>query len=774
MRNKTQKFISLVAVATMLASTLAFSACGNNYQPGNDLTMPDTSVEAASNGGFAVEQGEYVYFINGVESYTANNTYGDVVKGALYRIKKADLTTNPGAAEVVIPTLIGSQNFETGFYIYGDRIYYATPTTDKNLHGEVENSWIDFKSAKLDGTDTMKGYMFRLSANTTNFRFVEEQGVVYCMYEESGALKSYNTQTKETTVLVKGAGSYFFDKTNVENPNVYYTMGVTYNIASDKATTAKYNQIYKVNAAATATVDAKTASYTVKGGRTYTFDKAYLEKQNEEAKKEAQKNNTDYEAVYVFDDYSTYPYVNLGTLVVDGVGTMSEKTQFNDAGYEFSAAAELDGYTYTIARYENDGVYYTRKEVTPNTRLYYLSDKTTANALDANTESDVVALDTTKASATALFEVVEGTHRYIYLSGNNVYRATAEEDGSLKEDVKLFGGASGKTLWKTEGDYLYFYGAGEGTSGNVLSRINYTGDAELYHPITNLEIGSEYRPVTLDYVDMAYSWYLTEIIGDTLLYANAETVGSTSYNYIYATKLGTAEEIEENNENYEAVLNYFDEELTIDVKNAATYLFRTYVRKAEGVDKTQNFFVDFAESNENHKEFNDGKELSWLSTFDTDVVKPLLENKEYIVQSDLIQMIGAEKETDTETMRESWKGYLPFETAEEEENEWKWWYTLLIVVGSVLVVGGATAAVLLVLHNKKVKAAEAEATVNAYKTLKLDTTDDKSIDVYADDTPAESAEEATEAAEEASEPATEEVAVEAEEVSEETPESENE
>lgn len=772
MRNKTQKFISLVAVATMLASTLAFSACGNNYQPGNDLTMPDTNVAAVSNGGFAVEQGEYVYFINGVESYTANNTYGDVVKGALYRIKKADLTTNPGAAEVVIPTLIGSQNFETGLYIYGDRIYYATPTTDKNLHGEVENSWIDFKSAKLDGTETMKGYMFRLSSNTTNFRFVEVNGVVYCMYEESGALKSYNTQTKETTVLVKGASSYFFDEKNVENPNVYYTMGVTYNIASDKATAAKYNQIYKVNAAATATVDAKTASYTVKDGRTYTFDKAYLEKQNEEAKKEAQKNNTDYEAIYVFDDYSTYPYVNLGTLVVDGVGTMSEKTQFNDVD-NFSAAAELDGYTYTITRYENNGVYYTRKEVTPNTRLYYVADTTTADAIGANTASDVVALDTTKASASALFEVVDGTHRYIYLSGNNVYRATAKEDGSLEEDVKLFGNASGKTLWKTEGDYLYFYGAGEGTSGNVLSRIKYNADAESYHPITNLDMGAEYRPVTLDYVDMADSWYLPEIIGDTLLYANAQTVGSTSYNYIYATKLGTAEEIEANNEKYEAVLNYFDEELTIDVKNAATYLFRTYVRKAEGVDKTQNFFVDLEDSNKNHKEFNDGKELSWLSTFDTDVVKPLLEDKEYIVQSDLIQMIGAEKETDTETMRESWKGYLPFETAEEEENEWQWWYTLLIVVGSVLVVGGATAAVLLVLHNKKVKAAEAEATVNAYKTLKLDTTDDKSIDVYADDTPAESAEEATEAAEEVSEPATEEVAVEAEEVSEETPESEN-
>ena len=45
----------------------------------------------------------------------------------------------------------------------------------------------------------------------------------------------------------------------------------------------------------------------------------------------------------------------------------------------------------------------------------------------------------------------------------------------------------------------------------------------------------------------------------------------------------------------------------------------------------------------------------------------MLENKEYIVQSDLIQMIGAVSEEETETMREDWKGYLPYETEEEEE-----------------------------------------------------------------------------------------------------------
>ena len=32
---------------------------------------------------FAVEKGGFIYFINGAEDYKADNTYGNVVKGAL-------------------------------------------------------------------------------------------------------------------------------------------------------------------------------------------------------------------------------------------------------------------------------------------------------------------------------------------------------------------------------------------------------------------------------------------------------------------------------------------------------------------------------------------------------------------------------------------------------------------------------------------------------------------------------------------------------------------
>lgn len=753
MRNQTKKLLSFVAAATMLASTLAVTACGD-LRLSEKIDAPATEAAVSSNGGFAVEKGDYVYFINGQESYTADNKYGDVVKGSLMCITKTDLAAgNYDSAKVVVPTLVGSQNFETGIYIFGDYVYYATPTTDKNIQGQVENSWIDFKRAKLDGSETMKGYYFRLSSNSANFRFVEVDGVVYCLYEESSALKSFNTETKETTVLVKGAGTFYYNEKDPVDPTVYYTMSVSNDIDSDRKVTASYNQIYSVRADATATVNAKEASYTVTGGRTYDFDKSYMEEVNAEAKKTANENHTDYEPTYDFNDYSTYPYVNLGTLVIDGVGSMCKVHYGEGVKLPYSNSsetnAELQGYKYTITRYDNDGVYYTRGD---GSKLYYYNpaaDTTTeAKEVHANENADIVAFDTTKASSGALMDVVNGKHQYIYVANSNVYRATAAADGSIEEDIKLCA-ASGATLWKTEGEYLYYYASGSTSSGYQLSRIKYNGDADNYHELLNVkDENKEYRPVTYDYVDFASSWYMPEMVGGTLLYANAKSVGSTSYNYIYATELcATVDEIKAKNDKYNATMDYIDTELTADVGNAARYLYRTVTLNADGTcDKTQQFFVDLEEAATQYEEVND-KKVSWFtasegekSTFEEDVLDVLLAtdrtNCEYVLESELIHMIGEVKEDDTEAMHESLKAYLPYPTIVEEEEGLAWWVITLIVVGAVLVVAaGVTVPVVLVMRKKK-EQARRDAIVNAHERKKIDTTDDKSIDVYSDE-PAE-------------------------------------
>ena len=721
MRKTGKKIFSIVAAATLATATLA--ACGGKQSyKGDTLTAGyDSAATVSSQGGFVVQKGDYAYFINGAEEYTAGNKYGAVEKGSLMRIK-ADMS---GSAETVIPSLFVAQNFDAGLYIYGDYVYYATPTTDKNLKGQVENSYIDFKRAKIDGSEApMKGYFFRLATNTANYRFVTVPGVdrnadgaedVFCLYEEDSALKSHNTATGESVTLVKGAKSgFFFDKKNLANPNVYYTMAVPYD---EEGNTKSYDQLYSVNAAARVeSVNASTATYKVENGREYTFDAAHLK---EHGHTEDLK------------DYTTYPYVNLGTLVLDGVGSGSgEDTQYNNASEKDSVRDEVQGYNYTVTRYENGGVYFTRATVVTNssaqsnTSLYYLTDKRGAewNTVTGNKQLDVVATDTTNASDTAIFEVTEkadGTriHSYLYLSNNTLY---LEPDATgANAPVALAYNVTGATLWKTEGNYLYYYGTG--TNGNNLSRIDYKGnytaegeyDATLdaYNTILNKE---EYKPVTLSYVDWNSSWYKPEFVGDSLLYSNAQSYGngSTAYNYVYAVKLGTNEEIKAQNEAYKAVTDYINEYSDSTSSQALIkYYFRT-----DGVMSAET-----------------------AELYDEELLKEVQDKfateGELKKETSFISLIGKMKADDADAIADEWANSL-LQVKEEVKKEkgLPTWAIVLIVVGSVLVVAVAVALPLIIVQNKKkAKKKEEEATVNAYKRKKIDTTDDKTIDVYADE-----------------------------------------
>ena len=75
MRDKIRKSICVAAAAALAVSALA--GCSDNYStevPGDDIFQGEVS----SNGGFVVEKGNYIYFINGAEEYTASNEYGEV------------------------------------------------------------------------------------------------------------------------------------------------------------------------------------------------------------------------------------------------------------------------------------------------------------------------------------------------------------------------------------------------------------------------------------------------------------------------------------------------------------------------------------------------------------------------------------------------------------------------------------------------------------------------------------------------------------------------
>ena len=772
MGNKIKRIIGLVAAATMISSTVALAACNNKPNSLKEpLAYTSSNNAANSNGGFAVEKDGYVYFINGQASSTAGNEYGEVTKASLMRMDKLDLERgNYDKAQVVVPLLFVSGNMDSGIYIHDDYVYFATPTTDKDLNGNVLSGSLDFKRAKLDGTDVMSDYYFRTSSNSVQFRFVKgADGVVYCMYVDGGALKSFNTQTRTETVLVKGAASGFIFSDDQDNGTVYYTMNVPdMFIGTDNAGTESYTQIYRVSPTATVSVDSGKASYTAKDGdkysKTYDFDESFFQKKNQEAK------DAKTDEPYNLSDYTTYGYVNLGELVVDGIGSSqgtfavpTEKTeQFHDMT-DYNAVkntadfTELSGYTYALRSYENGGIYFTRSLVntTENDEnyLYYLADGTVNaaawNTVSGNKSFDIVSKNVTNASTDALYYIDGNAHTYLYVSGEKLIRETA--NGAKVEIAKT--GFSGRKLLYTIDNYLYTYNESEKT----MFRVDYTGDADDYNAILSNE---EYSDVQVLKIEFNTAWYMPEFFGNVLLYNDAQTVNGKSYNYINAVNLQgkdgmmTVAELKALNEKYEEVTDYISD-LKGDKKLSSAVM--TYFRTGSttAVDAVYEEFGSDALSENDMKEFTAYAECKLserkptTSTQEANNYETMFKDKNnvyYNVQSYFVGTIGAVSDEDKESMLEGWKSTIYTKTTTETttEEEMPWWGWVLIAVGGVAVIGGGV--VLVIYLNKRSKKAMEERMRTSKPRKMIDTTDDKSIDVYADET-AETVEE-TEAVEE--------------------------
>jgi hypothetical protein len=302
----------------------------------------------------------------------------------------------------------------------------------------------------------------------------------------------------------------------------------------------------------------------------------------------------------------------------------------------------------------------------------------------------------------------------MYIDGTSLYLATAGNLETIRLSNKM---PAGSNLWKKIGNHVYTYAAASNGTGNALSRIDCSGDKEDYEflPETN------YQVETINYFSYNPSWYMPEIYGDTVLYSNAKTFGAgSSYKYVYAAKLSN---VAKQNEEYKKVEDYIGEySMNEDLQSLMRYYFRT--GKTAAFDSVEKLYDSYQK--EEFKKFR--------------------ENTEFKKESDFVAFIGEMTKADAEEIETAWVNYLRKEAEEEETKEegLATWAIVLIAVGSVIVVAGAITTVCIVVAKKKAAKKAAEATVNAYKRKKIDTTDDKSIDVYAD----EETEKAEEAAEE--------------------------
>ncbi len=247
----------LAIIALVVCMTFALVACGE----GKDikLSADNSGVVTEANGGFLAETADYIYFINGNELYTEDNTKGSVEKGALVRMKKSDLKSGEGKAEVVVSKLLSTSDYSAGIYIYGDRIYFATPSAEEDKVGTVQNNDIKFCYAKLSGEGVTEFATAKGSAgNGAAYRFVEVDGKVYVVFLSSETVEEDGSDvTKNYINVVESNGdkkakvdyeSYIFDN-NASGKYVYYTKSVKNEVLGS---TESFNEVYRLKIGAAA------------------------------------------------------------------------------------------------------------------------------------------------------------------------------------------------------------------------------------------------------------------------------------------------------------------------------------------------------------------------------------------------------------------------------------------------------------------------------------------------------------------------------------------
>ena len=136
--------LALIVLVVAVAATAVLAACQDYTWGPVGTTDPE-----AGNGSVAVAQGNTVYFVNGkgdTSSITEpeNNWFGQAgYKGS---IMKGTLAADGSVKDVavVVPKMFYNGQAEGGLYVFGNWIYYTSPSTDTQSDGTVLTSQQDF------------------------------------------------------------------------------------------------------------------------------------------------------------------------------------------------------------------------------------------------------------------------------------------------------------------------------------------------------------------------------------------------------------------------------------------------------------------------------------------------------------------------------------------------------------------------------------------------------------------------------------------------------
>ena len=234
----------LIVISSLLISIFALCACGYNPKP---IEHEDYSkADVVGNGGLAVKQGKYLYFVNGVSDYTSSNKIGAVVKGAIMRYTLDEQDNITGDPVTIVPKKVFSSYAGAGIYVYGDWIYYVTPSEVSSASGKTLTDYIEFMRTKVDGTGTQT--IKRIEGNSTQYAFING----FLVYYSDNKLVSINCENKKETVISETVSSYYIPKVvNKADSKITDADNLVYfieNKPEDDKSSKTYNSLYAVTA----------------------------------------------------------------------------------------------------------------------------------------------------------------------------------------------------------------------------------------------------------------------------------------------------------------------------------------------------------------------------------------------------------------------------------------------------------------------------------------------------------------------------------------------
>ena len=153
MKKKLILVFAVIALVAVLTSCLV--ACNKGFK-WHSVGGGDATAAVVSNGGYAVKQGDYLYFVNGYVGLDENNDFGTPVKQSIVRVKLVNGVPDNSTAVVVVPKSVYNTSSKGGFAIYGEWIYYVTPNYDRDKNDNKSTVNSDFMRTKIDGSATQK------------------------------------------------------------------------------------------------------------------------------------------------------------------------------------------------------------------------------------------------------------------------------------------------------------------------------------------------------------------------------------------------------------------------------------------------------------------------------------------------------------------------------------------------------------------------------------------------------------------------------------------